>query len=149
MSSHFGPALERVIVPPSSRHARKRQRKIASKLRVRFGCEEQSAVGMMEGPEADLECSGMLDGLAADLGYPLQSGSGWCGMETDSKENVLEWTVDDFDEKVIDEVVEAKRSNRSELGVVFTCLNPARKVQENSVETRRLTLDTLTTKTML
>ena len=39
----------------------------------------------------------------------FQSGSGWYGMETDSKENVLEWTVDDFDKKVIDEVVEAKR----------------------------------------
>ena len=36
-----------------------------------------------------------------------------------------------------------------ELGVVFTCFNPARKVQENSVETRTLTLDELTTKTML
>ena len=30
-------------------------------------------------------------------------------MENDSKENVLEWTVDDFDDKVVDEVVEAKR----------------------------------------
>ena len=69
----------------SPRNARKRQRKIAIRLRLRLGDEEQSAVGTMESPEADLECSGMLDGLAANLEYPLQSGSGWCGMETDSR----------------------------------------------------------------
>ena len=93
----------------SSRHARNRQRKIASRLRVRFGDEAQCVVGMLESPGADLERPGMLEGLVVDLEYPLQSGSGWRGMENDSKENVLEWTVDDFDEKVIDEVVEAKR----------------------------------------
>ena len=74
-----------------------------------LGSEEQSVVGMLESPVADLERPGMLEGLVVDLECPLQSGPVWGGMENDSKENVLEWTVDDFGEKFIDEVVEAKR----------------------------------------
>ena len=120
-SSQFGPELERVIAPQvmkenvedvrlvSSRHARKRQRKMASKLRLRVGGEDQSAVGSMERPEAVLEHSGLLEGSAANLEYPLLSGSGWDGTETNLKENVLELEADDLDEKIINDGVEVKR----------------------------------------
>ena len=51
----------------SSRHARKRQRKIARRLRVRFEDEDQSVVGMLESPGADLERPGMLEDLVVAL----------------------------------------------------------------------------------
>ena len=38
---------------------------------------------------------------------------------------------------------------RSELGEVFTCLNPTRKIQEHSVMTKTVTLDESTTKNVL
>ena len=79
----------------SARHARKRQRKIASKSCVRFGDEEQSVVGTLESPVADLEC-------------PLRSGPVWRWKDNDSGENVSEWTVDDVGEKITDEVDETK-----------------------------------------
>ena len=97
--------------------ARKRQRKIASRSRVRFGDEEPSVVGTLESPVADSEC-------------PLRSGPVWRWKDSDSGENMLEWAVDDFGEKITEEVDEANASNRPELGVVFTCVNPARKDQE-------------------
>ena len=66
------------------------------------------------------------------------------GTETDSKENVLEWKVGDHDEKIM-RPLKRNASRGSELGVV----NPSRKIQENNVKTRTLTLDELTKKTLL
>ena len=96
-----------------------------------------------------VEMSGeLLVGSAANLEHPPLGGSGWDGTETDLKENVLELEADDLDEKIINDGVKVKRL-RSELGVAFTCLNPARKIQEHSVVTKTVTLDELTTKNVL
>ena len=93
----------------SARPARKRQRKIASRSCVRLGDEEQSVVGTLESTVADSECPGTLESPVVDSECPLRSGLVWRWMENDSEENVSEWTVDDFGERITDEVDEAKR----------------------------------------
>ena len=90
----------------------KRQRKMASKLHLRLGGEDQNAVGS--------EHSGLLVGSAANLEYPLLSGPGWDGAETDLKENVLELEADDLDEKIINDGVEVKRFKVRAWGGVHT-----------------------------
>ena len=80
----------------SARHARKRQRKIASRSRVRFGDEEQSVVGTLESPAADSECLGTLESPVVDPECPPRSGL------------LRRWMENDFGEKFT-EVVEAKR----------------------------------------
>ena len=70
------------------------------------------------------------------------------GTETDLKENVLVLEADDLDEKITNDGVEAKRFKVS-AWVVFTCLNPVRKIPEHSVVTRTVTLDESTTKNVL